>query len=90
MMVFRILGGILVFAACGLLGLHMSNRGAARARQLAEFRQSLLMLKSEIEFAAYPLPQAFAHIAQRTRDFADFYSELSHRLTNKEMGLAQA
>ena len=89
MSLFRILGGILVCAACGLLGLYMSHRGVARARQLTEFRQSLLMLKSEIEFAAYPLPQAFANISQKAGDsFITFYEGLSQRLTDKEMGLA--
>ena len=91
MIFFRILGGILVCAACGLLGLYMSHKGVARAKQLAEFRQSLLMLKSEIEFAAYPLPQAFAHIAQRTEgSLTAFYELLSHKLTGKEAGLADA
>jgi len=90
-MVLRILGGILVCAACGLLGLYMSQRGIARARQLAEFRRSLLMLKSEMEFAAYPLPQAFANISRKTSDsFAGFYNLLSNRLENKEMGLSEA
>ncbi|MDR2183142.1 MAG: stage III sporulation protein AB [Clostridiales bacterium] len=90
-MIIRILGGILVCAACALLGLYMSHRGTLRARRLAEFRQTLVMLKSEIEFAAYPLPQAFANIAQRAEgDFADFYQELSRKLADKEMGLAEA
>ena len=89
-MILRILGGILVCAACGLLGLYMSHRGVARAKQLAEFRQSLLILKSEIEFAAYPLPQAFVSISYKTDNFSDFYQEMSHRLTNKEMSLAKA
>jgi stage III sporulation protein AB len=90
-MIFRILGGILVCAACGLLGLYMSHRGIARAKQLTEFRQSLLMLKSEIEFAAYPLPRAFANISQKVGDnFTVFYEELSRRLTEKEMGMADA
>ena len=90
-MIFRILGGILVCAACGLLGLYMGNRGVVRARLLAEFKQSLLMLKSEIEFAAYPLPQAFANISQRTSNgFASFYESLAAKLTDKEMSLTIA
>ena len=91
MLFFRILGGILVCAACGLLGLYMSYKGVARAKQLTEFRRTLLMLKSEIEFAAYPLPQAFAHIAQKTEGgLGAFYESLSRRLTDKETGLAEA
>jgi len=90
-MIFRILGGILVCVACGLLGLYMSHRGVARAKLLTEFRQSLIMLKSEIEFAAYPLPQAFANISYKASCcFAGFYEKLSCRLSEKEMGLADA
>ena len=90
-MIIRIIGGILVCAACGLLGLYMSHKGIARARLLTEFRQSLLMLKSEIEFAAYPLPQAFANISQRTSEsFVGFYESLSQKLADKETGLAAA
>ena len=90
-MVFRILGAALVCGACGLFGLYMAHKGVVRARRLAEFGQSLMMLKSEIEFAAYPLPQAFANISQKTRgSLAIFYEELSCRLTDKEMGLARA
>ena len=90
-MIFSILGGALVCAACGLFGLYMAHRGVVRARRLGEFGQSLMMLKSEIEFAACPLPQAFANISQKTSgSLAKFYEDLSRRLTGKEMGLAQA
>jgi len=88
--IFRIIGGALVCVACAALGLYMSNKGMIRARQLTEFKQSLLMLKSEIEFAAYPLPLAFAHIAGRFAGFADFYETLSERLADKHMGIATA
>ena len=90
-MIFRALGAVLVCAACGLLGLYMSHRGIARARLLTEFKQSLLMLKSEIDFAAYPLPQAFANISGRAGEgVSGFYESLSRRLADKEMGLAEA
>ncbi|MCL2376045.1 MAG: stage III sporulation protein AB [Defluviitaleaceae bacterium] len=83
-MMIRILGGILICASCGLLGLYMGYRGVVRARHLAEFKQSLLLLKSEIEFAAYALPQAFANVSQRAGDsLADFYMSLSRRVEEK-------
>jgi len=49
------------------------------------------MLKSEIEYAAYPMPQAFSDIANATSEnLAAFYDELSHKLIEKEMSLADA
>ena len=86
----RILGSILICASCGLLGLYMSHRSIIRARHLTEFKQSLLLLKSEIEFAAYALPQAFANVAQRAGgSFANFYTGLSQRVEDK-VSLADA
>ena len=85
----------MICASCGLLGLYMGHRGIVRARHLTEFKQSLLLLKSEIEFAAYALPQAFANVSQRAGEsFTDFYIELSRKIEDKisladawEMGL---
>ena len=43
------------------------------------------MLKSEIEYAIYPLPQAFANISARSSlPVADFYADLSHMLSQGE------
>jgi len=56
-----------------------------------EFKHMLTLLKSEIEFAARPLPQAFMDLSQKAgENFAKFYRMLSEKLTDKEMDLAAA
>ena len=83
-MAIRILGGILICASCGLLGLYMGHRGVVRAKHLMEFKQSLLLLKSEIEFAVYALPEAFVNVSNKAgENLRDFYTNISRRLENK-------
>ena len=90
-MIFRVLGGILVCGSCWLLGLYMGNKGIARAKALTEFKLCLNLLRSEIEFAARPLPLAFSHIAQKAgHAFSDFFTGLSEKLSDKGADLTTA
>ena len=90
-MIFRIIGGVLVCLSCGLIGLYMGSKAGARVQKLLEFKRTLLMLKSEIEFAIYTLPQAFNNISGRTvPPFSTFYAQIGHEVANKEMSLDTA
>ena len=90
-MLLRLAGGLLVCLSCTLLGLYMAEKGLRRAALMLELKRTLLMLKSEIEYAIYPLPQAFANISSRAaQPFGDFYSLIVDRLASKEQNIAQA
>jgi len=77
----NILGMILTLAASSALGLYMSSLGTFRKQNLLEIKKALLILKSEIEYTAAPLPEAMSNIASRTakpisRLFYDFSQNL--------------
>ena len=89
-MIIRVVGGILICVSCFFLGQRMAARGLARARSLAGFKQSLVSLKSQIQYAAYTLPQAFANIAAQEGEFSEFYNALAGDIDNKETNPAAA
>ncbi|MCL2350260.1 MAG: stage III sporulation protein AB [Defluviitaleaceae bacterium] len=80
-MTWQIMGGVLVCASTTLLGLHLGGAGRRRTKDLLEFKKSLILLKSQIDFAIYTLPQAFSHIGDRTAaPFDKFYEHLAVQL----------
>ena len=85
-MTMQIVGGVLVCAATTLLGVHMGNQGSMRAKDLMEFKKTLLMLKSQIDYCIYTLPQAFMHISERTSPpFSEFYEDIAKKLDEGQM-----
>ena len=83
MIVIKILGMIITLLASAALGYYFSNLPVFRRQDLLEFKKALLILKSEIEYVAAPLPDAMANIAARTtlpvsRLFAFFAESLKH------------
>ena len=67
MIAIKIAGMILTLAASSALGLYLSGLPAFRRQDFLEIKKALLILKSEIEYAAAPLPEAMANIATRTK-----------------------
>jgi len=85
-MTLQILGGIIICTATTLLGLHLGGAGARRTKDLLEFKKTLILLKSQINFAIYTLPQAFHHISQRAAPpFDQFYTDLANELETGQM-----
>ena len=81
-MILQIAGGLMICAACAMLGLYAGNRGVSRAKLLFEFKRTLLLLKSEVEYAVLPLPQALENVARRAAEpFDEFYGDVSHGLS---------
>ena len=77
-MILTILGGILVCLSTTLIGVYLGGAGGRRAKDLLELKKSLILLKSQIDFAIYTLPQAFAHIAERaSAPLSELYSKLA-------------
>jgi len=73
-----IIGGALVCLSTTLIGIYLGGAGGRRAKDLLEFKKSLILLKSQIDYAIYTLPQAFSHIAQRVAPPLDnFYRRLA-------------
>ena len=83
MIAIRIVGMLLTLAASTAFGLYMSSLGTFRKQDMLEFKKAMLILKSEIEYVAAPLPEAMANIAARTvmpisQIFAHFADALKH------------
>jgi len=79
--ILQIAGGATIVVATSLLGWHFGGLGAKRARDLLEFKKSLIMLKSQIDYTIYTLPQAFLHISERVvPPFDIFYTKISQEL----------
>lgn len=58
----RILGAVMVGAACGYFGFRMSLSLKKRTKSLADIAASLEMLESEINFGANKLKKAFMRV----------------------------
>jgi stage III sporulation protein AB len=76
------LGAALVVASSSLIGYYLSIRDDLRIADLREFKRSLAILKSEMEFAVNILPVAFVNISEKTRGvISKFYKTVSDNLT---------
>lgn len=60
----KLLGALLVLLACSGLGMAAAAAIAARPRQLQKLRSDLTWLEMDINYAATPLPEALAKLAQ--------------------------
>ncbi len=72
-MLLKILGGIMIISAGGLIGILYSGRLYARHRELNNLRRHMQMLETEIIYGATPLPAAMANIAGRTEGLASSF-----------------
>ena len=64
-MLVRIIGMALAFGAAALAGIYCGNVDGYRVKDLADMKKALAILKSEIEFAHTPLPEALVSIGER-------------------------
>lgn len=77
-MFLRIVGGILVCLSTTLIGIYFGGAGGRRSKDLLEVKKSLILLKSQIDYAIYTLPQAFANISERVSPpLDDLYRQLA-------------
>jgi len=88
-MTMRIIGAGIVCLATTLLGMHLGKAGSRRTKDLMEFKKSLILLKSQIDFAIYTLPQAFYHISERVQPpFSSFYEKMAQELESGQLDAA--
>ncbi|MDF2839746.1 MAG: stage sporulation protein SpoAB [Clostridia bacterium] len=78
-MMLKVIGGLLILAACGLMGIAAANKYSQRPKDIRRFRASIQMLETEIIYGCTPLPQAFHNIANKVegtlKSFYHFISE---------------
>jgi len=77
------MGGLLICASTTFAGYVLGARGGMRLNALLEFKKSLIILKSEMEYAINPLPTAFMHIAEKMgKILRGFYNGLAKETEN--------
>ncbi len=62
-MILKLLGGILIMAACSLYGFAASNRYSLRPKDIRKLRAAVQMLETEIIYGCTPLPIAMRNVA---------------------------
>lgn len=77
----KLMGAVLLIAACGYAGWNISRHYANRPRELRQFMAALQMLETEIIYAATPLPDALSGIAARVDPrVASFFRQVVQEL----------
>lgn len=83
-MLIKIIGGILIVSASGLIGILLSNRLSIRHMELKNLRRLMQMLETEITYGATPLPVALMNISNKTEGLiCRFFSNISQSLTER-------
>ena len=68
MILMRIVGAVIVIGASTIAGIYYGNLETYRMRDLLEFKKALSILRSQIEYARTPLPEAMQAISARVRE----------------------
>ena len=80
-MILKIIGGLMILAACSLAGIAAANRFSFRPKDIRRFRSSVQMLETEIIYGCTPLPQALNNISTKVEGpLKKFYSMISEDL----------
>ena len=80
-MIIRYAGAALVVGACSLLGVYIGGGGKRRRVDLLELKKTLIILKSNLEYALQSLPCSFYLTGQRaSQPFVDFYKKMAIEL----------
>ena len=83
--ILKITGSILILISSSAAGFYFSRLNNYRIKALLEFKKAILMLRSEIEFSADPLPAAMELIAERAGEsFSEFFKAAAKRLNEKK------
>ena len=81
-MILKMIGGLMIFVACSLIGIAASNRFSFRPKDIRRFRSSVQMLETEIIYGCTPLPQALNNISAKVEGpLKKFYSMISEDLS---------
>ncbi len=81
-MLFKVIGSVVVLAACTGIGFNMGSARLARIQQLKELRAEFLLLQGDIRYRRSSLPEAFGHAAARKNlVFTELFQKLTEALT---------
>ena len=84
MILMRIIGAVIVIGASAIAGVYYGNLETYRMRDLLEFKKALTILRSQIEYARTPLPEAMLAIAVRVRESVGKVFEMCAELLEHE------
>lgn len=80
-MIFKLIGGLLIMAACSLYGIAASNKYSIRPKDLRKLRSAIQMLETEIIFGSTPLPIALGNVASKVEGgIKSFFKKVSEEL----------
>ncbi|KUO71057.1 MAG: hypothetical protein APF77_04985 [Clostridia bacterium BRH_c25] len=80
----KIIGGLLVISASGLLGILFSNRLSLRYKELNNLRRFMQMLETEVTYGATPLPVALKNTSNKAEGLiSSFFICISNSLTDR-------
>lgn len=83
-MLIKIIGGILIISASGLIGILLSNRLSIRHKELKNLRRYMQMLETEVIYGATPLPAALMNISKKTEGLiSNFFAAVSQGLLKR-------
>ena len=84
-MILKIAGAVLVLVSSALLGLYFAQLDGFRISDLQEWKKALLILRSQIAFAALPLPEAMSVVAERVGSpVSQALSQFAWRLSQRD------
>lgn len=83
-MLAKIIGGLMIVSASGLLGILYSSRLYLRQKELNNLRRFMQMLETEITYGATPLPAALRNISNKAEGFlSSFFCSVSDGLRDR-------
>jgi len=84
-MILKIAGAVLVLISSALLGLYFAGLDSFRISDLNEWKKALLILRSQIAYAAIPLPEAMNLAAERVNAPVSYpLSVFARRLSDRD------
>ncbi len=83
-MMMKIIGGLLVISASGLLGIVFSYRLSLRYKEITNLRRFIQMLETEVIYGATPLPAALRNISNKAEGYLRrFFLKISEGLIDR-------
>ena len=83
-MYLKIIGSMMIVVSTSLIGFYLANKEDFRIKDLLEAKKAFGILKSEIEFARTPLPEAFVYISERVeKPVAEIFGSIADKLSQK-------
>lgn len=84
----KLIGSILILAACTGIGFSKSNEMQLHLNELEELKKIFYLLKSELQYTRAPFAEVFEKIGRKTKEpFQTWLLDLCSRLNEKRSGI---